>query len=170
MIYKCNLSLKSACSRQMVSTPTMHSDKDRKTLLLQVSDTDVVGIVMLWLELYKVIHCGYHLAMENLYATYQLITLWLDCVMYPNGWFLHLISSCGTLSSFNSIRKKTTLPVWKRIPHSTPLLCKVYLPITESSVELEHYASCKISWVLLIWTNIHRNLAMWRRQGTCLFL
>ena len=32
---------------RMVSAPTIHSDKDMKAVLLQVSDTDVVGIVTL---------------------------------------------------------------------------------------------------------------------------
>ena len=126
----------------MVSTPTMHSDKDMKSVLLHVSETDVVGIVTLWMELFKVIHRGYHLSEENLYDIYQLIPLWFNCAMNPNGCFLHAISNCGTVSSFNSIRKKTTFMFWRRIPHIIPLLQKVYLPMTESFVELEHYHLC----------------------------
>ena len=106
----------------MVFTPTMHSDKDMKTLLALVSDTDVVGIVTIWLELFKVIHCEHHLPKENLCATYQFIPLWLDCAQFQHH--------------------KKTLAVWRRIQHITPLLYEVYLPITESFVELEHYVSC----------------------------
>ena len=51
--------------------------------------------------------------------------------------FLYVIFSCGTVSSFNNIPKKTTLAVWRRMPHITPLLYKVYLPITERLVETE---------------------------------
>ena len=55
---------------------------------------------------------------------------------------LHVISSCGTVSSSNSMRKKTNLAIWRQIRHITPLLCKVYLPITEGFAELEYYVSC----------------------------
>ena len=62
-----------------------------------------------------------------------------------------LISSSDTVSSFNSIPQKTTLAVWRRIPYITPLLYKVYLPITEGFVELWHYVSCTNSWAL-VWS------------------
>ena len=76
---------------RMVSTPPMHSDKDMKILLLLVSDTAVVDTVKLWLELFKVIHCGYYLSNENLYATYQLMPLWLGCAMHPKGCFFSML-------------------------------------------------------------------------------
>ena len=88
----------------IISTPNMLSDKDMNILLLWVSNTGVVDIVTLWLELLKGIHCGYHLPKENLYSTYKLIPLWLGCAMHPNGCFLCAISSWGTVSSFNSMR------------------------------------------------------------------
>ena len=73
---------------RMISTPTMHSNKDIIIkLTLHESDTDVVEIVTLWLELFKAIHCGYYLLKENLYATYQLIPSWLGGAMHPNGCF-----------------------------------------------------------------------------------
>ena len=37
--------------------------------------------------------------------------------MDPNGCFLYVISSCGTVSSSNSIHMKITLAVWRRKPH-----------------------------------------------------
>ena len=77
--------------------------------------------------------------------------------------FLHAISSCGTVSSSNSMRKETKLAIWRQILHITPLLYKVYLPITEGFAELEHYVSCTNSWVLGINTNIHWHSAMWMR-------
>ena len=52
----------------------------------------------------------------------------------PMAAFRHVISSCGTVSSSNSMRKKTKLAIWRRIPHISPLLYKVYLPITEGFV------------------------------------
>ena len=85
--------------------------------------------------------------------------------------FLQAVSSCGTVSSSNSMHKKTTLAIWRRIPHITPVLYKVYLPITEGFAELEHYVSCANSRVSVICTNIHRYSATWMRQrNICLFL
>ena len=75
-----------------------------------------------------------------------------------------LISSCGTVSSFNNIPKKTTLPVWRRIPYITPLLYNVYLPITEGFVELWHYVSCTKSWALVICTNIDIQPCEWGKK------
>ena len=66
--------------------------------------------------------------------------------------FLHAISSYGTVSSCNSIHSKTTLAVWRRIPHITPLLYTVYLPITEVFLELKHYVSYRNSFVMVIGT------------------
>ena len=126
-----------------------------KLLLLKVSDADVVGIVTLWLEIFKYLHFGHHVPKENLYATYQLIPVWVGWAMHPNGNLLEAISSCATVSSFKGIHKKITLAVWRRIPHITSLLYKVYLPITDGFVELKHYVSYTNSWVLVIGTNIH---------------
>ena len=60
-------------------------------------------------------------------------TLWVSpahiiMVRLCDGCFLYAICSCGTVSSSNSIHRKITLAVWRRIPHIT---YTVYLPITE---------------------------------------
>ena len=156
-IYKCNLSFTSA---------------SMKTLLLRVSDTNVVGIITLWRELFKIIHCGWVLfaKWESLrYIPAQTIIVRLCnasqrlllCVLFP------VVALC--LASTSAI--KTALAAWRRIPHVTTLLYKVYLPITEGFVELGHYVPCTNSWVTVICTNIHGNSAIWMRQGNiCLIL
>ena len=83
--------------------------------------------------------------------------------MDPNDCFLRAISSCGTVSSSNSITKKTIWADWR--PHITPLLYKVYLPITEGFVELEQYVSCTNACVSVICKYIHRHSAVRVRQA-----
>ena len=126
----------------MVSTPTMHSDKGMN-FFLHVSETDVVGIAMLWLELFT--------AIPTLWVSpaYTIMVRLCD----GSQWLLfYAISSCGTVSSSNSIRGKITLAVWRRVPHITQLLYKVYLPITEGFAELWHHFSGTNSWILAICT------------------
>ena len=157
---------------RMVSTPTIHSDKDMKTLLLHMSETcsghsnamaraiqshsHTVGIICQ--RRISTLHISPH--------QYGLVMRWI-----PMAVFLHAISNCGTVSSSNNIPKKTILADWRRIPHITQLLYIVYLPITERFVELEQYVSCTNSCVLVICTHIHGHSAVWMRQAkVCLFL
>ena len=163
-IYICNLPIKS--NYIMVSTPTMHSDKDMKTLLLQVSWDRLVGIVTLWLELFRVIPTLWVSIAKG--ESLRYIPAHIIMVMLWDGsqWLLFrmpflVLAPC--LAPTASTRKH----YWQswdeyHISHNcyTKFICLLQRVLLNWST---------MAPGLVIWTYIRRHSAGWMRQANVCF-